>query len=171
MTRIPKLPLEEWAPELRDMTRADSATDLERGLMRMFAHAPGLAKGVAMFGGALRTHRTLPNRLVELVRLRVAYHNQCRSCMAIRYRDAVSDGVDEPLVCELEAPATAEHLSEAERAAICYSDRFATDHLAVDDDDFAALREHFSESEIVELAMTVAFARAVSPAAYLMISV
>lgn len=93
MARIRKLELEEWDEELREMTRADSATPLEQGLTRMFAHSPEVTKGMMAFAGALKVHRDLPERLVELVRLRVAFHNQCRSCMAIRYEDAIADGV------------------------------------------------------------------------------
>jgi AhpD family alkylhydroperoxidase len=139
------------------MTRADEATALEQGLMRMFAHCPDLAKGLTAFGGALKMGRTLPDRMVELVRLRVAFHNQCRSCMAIRYQDAVSDGVDEDLVCSLEKPTEADDLSDAEKAAIAFADLFANNHLAIDDKMYDGLRKHFSESEIVELGMTVAF--------------
>jgi len=157
MTRISKLEPQHWDPELRAMTRADDATPLEQGLMRMFAHRPQLAKGLARFGGALKVHRTLPDRLVELVRLRVAFHNQCRSCMAIRYRDAVADGVDETLVCALQDPGAGTALSEAERAALTFADMFATDHLAISDATFDNLRQHFSEPDIVELGMTVAF--------------
>ena len=157
MSRISKLDPQDWDTELRTMTRADKATPLEQGLMRMFAHRAPLAKGLALFGGALKVHRTLPDRLVELVRLRVAFHNQCRSCMAIRYADAVAGGVTEELVCSLEEPTHAADLSAAEKAALGYADLFATNHLAIDDTTFAALKQHFSEAEIVELGMTVAF--------------
>jgi AhpD family alkylhydroperoxidase len=109
------------------------------------------------FGGALKMNRSLPNRLVELVRLRVAFFNQCRSCMAIRYSDAVADGVTEGLVCSLERPQEAENLSAAEKVAIRYGELMATDHLAIDDALYADLRAHFSEAQIVELGMTVAF--------------
>ena len=44
MTRISELPLDQWDPELRKLTHADSATPLEQGLLRMFAHRPELAK-------------------------------------------------------------------------------------------------------------------------------
>jgi AhpD family alkylhydroperoxidase len=157
MSRIKKLDPSQWDPDLQKMTRASDATALEQGLMRMFAHRPQLAKGMIQFAGALKVHRTLPDRLVELVRLRVAYRNQCRSCMAIRYRDAVADGVTESLVCSLEAPAQASDLSEAERCAIDYADRFASDHLSIDDATYNGLRKHFTEPEVVELGMTVAF--------------
>ncbi|HEY6599007.1 MAG TPA: carboxymuconolactone decarboxylase family protein, partial [Pseudomonadales bacterium] len=157
MTRISKLDVEHWDPELRQMTRADDATPLEQGLMRMFAHRPELAKGMIQFAGALKVHRQLPDRLVELIRLRVAYRNQCRSCMAIRYRDAVADGLTEALVCSLEAPAEATDLAPSERVAIDFADRFANDHLSIDDATYTILKEHFTEGEIVELGMTAGF--------------
>ena len=74
------------------------------------------------FAGSLKVHRTLPDRLVELVRLRIAFFNQCRSCMAIRYTDAVNDGLTEELVCSLERPEDAADLTEAEKAAIAYGE-------------------------------------------------
>lgn len=157
MTRITKLDPEDWDPGLRALTQPDSATPLEQGLMRMFAHTPGIAKGLAAFGGSLKMHRTLPSRLVELVRLRVAFHNQCRSCMAIRYTDAVSDGVTEDLVCELADPPSAANLTDAEQAALGFADLFANNHLAINDATFDELREHFSEPQIMELASNVAF--------------
>ena len=109
------------------------------------------------FGGALKRNRALPERLVELVRLRVAFFNQCCSCMAIRYTDAVNDGLSEDLVCSLAKPHEADNLSEAEKAAIRFGELMATDHLAIGDAIYADLRRHFSEAEIVELGMTCAF--------------
>ena len=157
MPRIKKLELDEWDNDLREMTAADSGTALEQGIMRMFAHTPEISKGLVAFGGAIKSHRSLPDRLVELVRLRVAFHNQCRSCMAIRYQDGVDAGIDEDLVCSLEKPQEAEDLSDAEKAAIEYGELFATNHLAIDDTVYINLRKHFSEAEIVELSITVAW--------------
>ena len=157
MSRIAKLAPEQWDARLVAAIQPDNLTDLEQGLTRYFAHCPEQALGLMGFGGALKRNRTLPDRLVELVRLRVAFFNQCRSCMAIRYSDAVADGVTEGLVCSLERPQEAENLSAAEKAAIRYGELMATDHLAIDDKVYADLRQHFSEAQIVELGMTVAF--------------
>jgi alkylhydroperoxidase family enzyme len=77
--------------------------------------------------------------------------------MAIRYSDAVADGVTEGLVCSLERPQEAANLTAAEKVAIRYGELMATDHLAIDDTIYADLRAHFSEAQIVELGMTVAF--------------
>ena len=157
MPRIKKLELDEWDNDLREMTAADSGTALEQGIMRMFAHTPEISKGLVAFGGAMKSHRSLPDKLVELVRLRVAFHNQCRSCMAIRYQDGVDAGIDEDLVCSLEKPQEADDLSDAEKAAIEYGELFATNHLAIDDSVYENLRKYFSEAEVVELSITVAW--------------
>ncbi len=157
MSRIAKVPVEQWDPRLRTITAADSGTPLEQGLMRMFANTPEIAIGLTQFGAALRTNRALPDRLCELVRLRIAFHNQCRSCMAIRYQSAVADGVDEGLVCSLERPSEAPDLTAAEKAALDYADRFANNHLSIDDATYDGLRAHFTEAEIVELGIWTAF--------------
>jgi AhpD family alkylhydroperoxidase len=157
VSRIAKLAPEQWDERLVKAIQPDNLTDLEQGLTRYFAHCPEQALGLMGFGGALKRNRTLPDRLVELVRLRVAFFNQCRSCMAIRYSDAVADGVTEGLVCSLERPQEAENLTAAEKVAIRYGELMATDHLAIDDAMYADLRAHFSEAQIVELGMTVAF--------------
>jgi AhpD family alkylhydroperoxidase len=157
VSRITKMAPDKWDARLVSAIQPDNLTDLEQGLTRYFAHCPEQALGLMGFGGALKRNRTLPDRLVELVRLRVAFFNQCRSCMAIRYSDAVADGVTEGLVCSLERPQEAENLSAAEKAAIRYGELMATDHLAIDDATYADLRAHFTEAQIVELGMTVAF--------------
>lgn len=155
MSRISKIPVEQWDPALVAMTNGDSATVTEQGITRMLAHCPEMALGAIGFGAAIAMNRTLPERLIELVRLRVAFHNQCRSCMAIRYSSAANE-VDENLVCSLEKPQEAADLTAAEQAALEFADLFATDHLGISDQRFAALREHFSEAQTMELMLHLA---------------
>jgi len=157
MSRIQKLAIEDWDPELRALTAADEATPLEQGMMRMMAHTPEMAKGMIAFSGAMFRNRTLPRRLVELVRLRVAFHNQCRSCMAIRYRTAVDDGMTEGMVCSLERPQDAADLTDAEKAALRYAEISCLDHLSISEATFDDLRGYFTEAQIVELGMFIAF--------------
>jgi AhpD family alkylhydroperoxidase len=146
----------EFPDALRDQLGADDKTPLELGNLRIYAHRPALASAYATYMAELRRPGLLSRRLVELVRLRVAFHNQCRSCMAVRYSDGAADGVDEALVCQLADPADAPDLDDAERAALRFADLMATDHLSIDDAVFATLREHYTEAEIVELGMNVA---------------
>jgi AhpD family alkylhydroperoxidase len=99
---------------------------------------------------------SLPARLQELIRLRIAFHNQCRSCMAVRYEEAIADGLTEDLVCSLEKPQEADDLTEAERAALQFADLFATNHLAIDDALLERLAQSFTEREVFEIGMCCA---------------
>jgi len=157
MARISTLPISEWRDDLRETAGGDDTTLVEQGILRVFAHNPDLAKGVLGFGMTLYQSTGLSRRLVELVRLRVAFHNQCRSCMAIRYESAFDDGLTEGAVCSLERPEESPDLTPAEKAALAYADISSTNHFAIDDATFDALRAHFSEREIVELGAFIAF--------------
>lgn len=156
MARIPMKSADEMTSELRSLLDADNRSPLELGNIRIYAHRPELAMAYATFMGALRSHRLLPDRLVELVRLRVAFHNQCRSCMAVRYDDGVADGVTEDLVCQLEAPDESADLTERERLALRFADLLATNHLAISDETLEELRAEFSDDEVVELGLNIA---------------
>ena len=122
----------------------------------MFEARPDLYEGIFAMRASMMAHRQLPHRLIELVRLRIAYRNQCRPCMSMRYGDAVDDGVTEALVCELEKPLESKGLSEAEKLAVLFADTFASNHLAVDARMKADLARHFSQGEIAELALWAA---------------
>ena len=117
---------------------------------------PKIQASQEAFHISFMTDGALPRRLMELIRLRIAFHNQCRTCMASRYEDAIADGVNEDLVCSLEKPHEADDLTDAERAALRFADLFATNHLAIDEALVAELRRHFSEREIHEIAYSCA---------------
>ena len=157
MTRLNKLPLDQWDVDLRKLSDADNGSPFEQIMGGVMANAPGMAKVLLKLAGEFFAATHLPRRLIELVRLRVAFHNQCRSCMAVRYQSALADGLDESAVCSLEKPFEAADLSAREKAAIAYADIASTDHFSIDDQTFDELRRHFSEEEIVELGLFVAY--------------
>jgi AhpD family alkylhydroperoxidase len=128
------------------------------GVAAILGHRPDVAGALGSVRAALQSTGTLSPRLMELVRLRIAFHNQCRSCMSVRYQSAIDDGLTEGAVCSLEKPADAEGLSPAERSALRFADLFATDHLAIDDSVYGDLRRYFTEDELVELGVHCAYA-------------
>ncbi|OBA99252.1 carboxymuconolactone decarboxylase [Mycobacteriaceae bacterium 1482268.1] len=138
---------------------AISTTDIGQGdrinlgVAGIMSRLPDVAAAVGGVTVALRETGALSPRLMELVRLRIAFHNQCRSCMSIRYQSAIDDGVTEDLVCSLETPAEAPDLTDAERTALRFADLFATNHLAIDDGVYDDLRAHFSEDQLVALGL------------------
>ena len=157
MARLSLLAIETWPTELKAALGADTPSQIELGITRITAHRPALSIAMLQYNQALRSNRTLPERLMELVRLRIAFHNQCRSCMAIRYASAVDDGLEEGAVCSLQKPYEASDLSEPEKAAIEYGERLATDHLSIDEATYNRLRTSFSEAQIVELGLWAAW--------------
>jgi AhpD family alkylhydroperoxidase len=157
MTRIHSLPLDQWDPELRESAHVDQLPEVQKKMLGVYANAPNLAKPYFRFTAEQGAAFTLSRRLLELVRLRIAFHNQCRSCMAVRYESALADGLTEDLVCSLEQPYNAPDLTDAEKAALRFADLFATNHLAISDELIEELRQHFSEQHIVELCMHCAY--------------
>lgn len=127
------------------------------GVASLVSRLPKVAEALGALNAALKSG-TLPPRLLELVRLRIAFHNQCRSCMSVRYQSAVDDGLTEDAVCSLERPAEAPDLSGAERAALKFADLFATNHLAIDETVYDELRRYLTEDQLVELGMNCAVA-------------
>ena len=128
------------------------------GVASIVGHRKEVAGALGALKAALQASGTLPPRLVELVRLRIAFHNQCRSCMSVRYQSAIDDGLTEDAVCSLEQPSDADDLSPAERSAVHFADLFATDHLSIDDAVYDDLRSRFTEDELVELGVHCAYA-------------
>jgi AhpD family alkylhydroperoxidase len=156
MARVPTIDPAEFPPELAAVLgNPGSDQRVALGAMPAWAVRPELAVAMVTFQRALDAHALLPARLRELVRLRVAFHNRCRSCMAVRSARAIADGMTDVVVCSLERPEEADDLADAEKAALHYADLMATDHLAVDDTVFDRLRRYFDDQEIVELGVHI----------------
>ena len=128
--------------------RGEGLAAVQSVFKSIHALRPEIAARIEAAQRSLYVDGTLSERLREVVRLRIGFHNQCRTCMAVRY---APDAVPEDLVCSLEHPEESEDLSDGERVAIRFADLFATNHLAIGDEIYAQLRSHFDEGEIVEL--------------------
>jgi alkylhydroperoxidase family enzyme len=65
-------------------------------------------------------------------------------------------GVTEELYAHVGEHADHSEYSDAERVAIEYAERFALDHLSIDDAFFARLREQFSDPDVLDLTICIA---------------
>ena len=92
----------------------------------------------------------LPRRTHELVRMRIAEINGCVLCMSWR-----NDWADEASLAAVSQNATSDLFSDAERAALEYAERFATDSKDIDDDLLGRLGAHFSPAEIADLTLVL----------------
>jgi AhpD family alkylhydroperoxidase len=99
----------------------------------------------------------LPHRLKEMCRIRISVAHRCGYCSTVRSNVARAEGLDESLVNEVLGNGPGGRLSPREKAALVYADLFKSGDDAIDSDAvYDALRRHFSEEEIIELAMLCA---------------
>jgi AhpD family alkylhydroperoxidase len=128
--------------------------------VRVMANAEPLFEAYNAAYMASRLENHLGARVTELVRLAIANTTRCQVCLAGRHPAAVAEGMDEALVESIprlldddDEVAADAPFTPAERAAVRFALKFGTDHLSVDEGDSAALRSHFDDRQIVELAL------------------
>lgn len=117
---------------------------------------PKIGPAAARFSAAVYEHSTLSLREFESARARIAQINHCLFCLDWRTERA-GEQVDESLYAEVEAWREATSLSARERLAAEYAERFAVDHLSLDEDDafWARMRAAYSDAEVIELSMCI----------------
>jgi AhpD family alkylhydroperoxidase len=151
VTRIPEVQPEHRDPQIDAILASREITPVQKRATGVVGHAPHMVKANTAFMTISMQGALLPRRLLELVRLRIAFHNQCRYCMAMRHQSGLDDGLTEDVVCSLEKPTEAPNLSEREKAALAYADLFVTNHFAINDETYAGLRKLFTDAQVVEL--------------------
>lgn len=116
---------------------------------------PDMAPGLIGLSEAVYGKSLLPKRVQEIARMRIAIANECEVCLGARYTKQSADGLDEAFYSQVLNWRGAPGYSERERLAAEYAERFATDHvgLRVDADFWQRHRQHFTEAEIVDLAI------------------
>ena len=123
--------------------------------LRVWGLRPEMAAGVGGMADAVYQRSALPGRVREAARMRVAMRNECVICLGWREPELATQGVDEQLYAAVLADEL-EGIGEREALAVAFADRFATDHLAIDDGMMAAMRAAFEDAEILDLAICCA---------------
>jgi alkylhydroperoxidase family enzyme len=117
---------------------------------------PRIGVPAAKFSAAVYEHTTLTLREFEAARIRIAQVNHCLFCLDWR-TEREGERVDEALYTDVADWRASDDLSERERLAAEYAERFAADHLSLDDDEafWAAMKAGYSDEEIIELSMCI----------------
>jgi len=144
------------------MPRIDVPADRDPLLYLWTERATALTGPAGAFSGAVYSSSTLPLREFEVARATIARINDCTLCLGWRTaRDVpgrAPDGEDVPETLYEHAVAgdlAWDGFTERERLAGEFADRFATDHLGIDDDLWARLHAAFTDDELVDLALCV----------------
>ena len=125
--------------------RADSSANED--LAKLARH------GADTFG--YKANLRIERRLAQLLRLRVSQINNCAYCLNLHHEAARDAGIPRPVIDTLTAWWETDFHDAAARAALAYSEAMTRVADATVADDFglrhAALAEHFSQEEILEI--------------------
>jgi alkylhydroperoxidase family enzyme len=112
---------------------------------------PQMAAGMGKLSEAVYGNSQLSVREREAARWTIALINDCAVCRDTRARDGATAGAGEPFYAEVSDWRTATGLSDRERLAAEFAERFALDHLAMDDDLWDRLHAAYAEDELADL--------------------
>jgi AhpD family alkylhydroperoxidase len=117
---------------------------------------PEMGRAVNRLVDAAYNKSILPVRVREAARMRIAQLNDCPVCLAFRAESVKEQGVTEDFYHHVGDHGTVDAFSRQEALAIEYAERFAIDHLGIDDALFARLAECFTDAEILDLTICLA---------------
>ena len=157
MTRLPYATPAQLAELIRQSGLPQNTP--KTNAFRMLAHAPAIGASTLRLVLALLTETDLEPRLRELVILRVAQRCDGRYAWVQHASVAAIVGVSDAQIAVLERGETPNALfADRERTAFAFADE-VLDTCSATDDTFAAVREIFSPTEVLELLLLIGYFR------------
>ena len=120
--------------------------------INVFAKGQNALKPLFEMGSYLKGS-TLGAELPELVVFRVSQINKCAYCLDMHYKEARAKGETEQRLYGLSAWREAPYYSERERAALAWAEAVTAAHIP--DEVYNQVKDHFSETELIDLTMVV----------------
>lgn len=124
-------------------------------LLRLYSLSPRMGAAAGNFSGAVYGDSSLPTRVREAARIRIADVNRCTVCLDTRTLSD-PDTLTEAEYLGMADWRSLDSLSAQEAIAAEFAERFATDHVDLDDDFWNRARAAFSDAELFELAVCCA---------------
>jgi AhpD family alkylhydroperoxidase len=139
------------------MARLDIPEGEGGDAVQIWSLRPEMGRAVNRLVDAAYNKSILPVRVREAARMRVAQLNECTVCLAFRAESVRAGGVTEDFYAHVGThDSDSAALSLQEELAVEYAERFAIDHLGIDDLFVDRLRESFSDPEILDLTICLA---------------
>lgn len=110
-----------------------------------------MAVGMGALADAVYGNTQLPVREREAARWTIALINDCVVCQDTRAREGEQAGIEEGFYGEVANWRESTALSERERLAAEFAQRFALDHQAMDDELWGRLHTAFTDDELADL--------------------
>jgi uncharacterized peroxidase-related enzyme len=154
MARISLIAPEAAPPEVREIY--DSTLRGKPGnVQKALAHRPEMLKNFLSFYASVG--RSLDRKLYELIYLRVSFINGCRYCTQHHVASSKRAGLTAEDWAALKAGDYSRN-SEKETATLKYVEKLTREPHKISDADFAELKKHFSDPEVVDIHMLAGLA-------------
>lgn len=154
MARISLIGPESASPEVREIY--DNMLRGKPGnVQKALAHRPEMLKNFLSFYAS--EGRSLDRKLYELIYLRVSLINECRYCAQHHVASSKRVGLTADDFAALKSGNYSRY-SEKERAALNYVEKVTRAPHQITETDFAELKKHFSDPEIVDIHMLAGLA-------------
>jgi len=156
MSRIEPL-RREVVPEHKDMfAMVEAGMGFLPDSILTMARKPGLVEAFVGLAGLIQLQNTLEPGLARMVSYVVSRSAGCQYCQAHTHHGAAGAGIGEDKLDRIWDYETDPAFSEAERAALRVAQGAAQVPNAVSDADFAALKQHFSDEQILDIVAIIA---------------
>lgn len=125
---------------------------------RLWGRTPRVFAALASLYGALdRGSSPIEPALRTLITVRVSQINWCSFCVDVNAATALKRDISEAKLMALAAFADSDLFSARERAALSYAEAVTHTDRRPSQEQFATLRQHFSDDAIIELTAVISF--------------
>lgn len=122
----------------------------------VLAHQPAIAESFFALYGRFWGSDVLSARIKEVARMRNARVTECGFCRNVRFDKAVAQGLGEEVVDDIaDGYEESAKLTDAEKAALKFTDALIHDPELLTGDPRAALQRHLTPAQIAELGLGV----------------
>ena len=130
---------------------------------KAIAHNPAIFQAYLPYVRAIFSPGALDDRIKDLVAIRIAYLLECRYSISHRVASARNQAIPEQDIVAVADPASHD-FSDAEQAALAFAEELTTgaddvpyhdNRQVVSQETLEAVKQHFSDAEIAELAISV----------------
>lgn len=147
MARIDLIQMETAIPEVKEIYEK-TLRGKPGNAQKALAHRPEMLKNFLGFYASVG--RSLDRKLYELIYIRISLINGCRYCTQHHLASSKRVGLTTEDWAALQT-GDYSRFSEKEKAALNYVEKLTRNPHNVSDADFANLKKHFSDPEIVDI--------------------
>ena len=136
---------------MRKLTGRDPQTGNGIEPMEIWAHQPKMMTGMGRFNQAIRSGKTVSERIRNLVELRGAQMIGCEFCVDLGSQICRNSGLSDEVLLAMPRYQSSDLFTDGEKAALDYTVAVMRTPVEVTDEVFARMKKHFSDKQLVEI--------------------